>query len=269
MNCEEIQERLALFLYGELSFEAEEAVHQHLEDCELCRTALDRQKALHSALDGAEAPVPQSLLAECRRALRTSLEQEGGRRSLMRRLWDWTEQPVSPVFLKPAGALALVAIGFFAARLTTTSPSAPATQVPAGPDPATRQVLLQAAKDSSDPGLRLSSMEVLRSHASAPEVRQTLIDAVRSDPNSAIRLKAMEWLEPYRADPQVRSVMEKALLSDDNLGVRTEAIDILIQHKDTAIVGILQQLMEKERNDYIRQRCEKALGEMNASLVTF
>jgi len=253
MNCESVRKELALLLYGELAFEEEEAIHQHLEGCAECRQALDRQKALHGALDEAETSVPDSLLAECRRDLRAGLERTGGRRGLLRRLWDWTDQPVSPLLLKPAGALALVALGFFAAR----------------PDPATQQVLLQAATNASDPGLRMYSMEVLGSRAESPEVRQTLVNAVRSDPNSAVRLKAVESLRSYRGDPQVRLALENALFSDDNLGVRTQAIDILVMHKDMAIVGTLQHLMEREQNDYIRQRCEKALSDMNASLVTF
>ncbi len=268
MNCESVRKQLALLLYGELAFEEEEAVHQHLEGCAECRLALDRQKALHGALDEAEASVPDGLLAECRRDLRAGLERTGGRRSLLRRLWDWTDQPVSPLLLKPAGALALVALGFFAARLTST-PAAPPPQVAAGPDPATQQVLLQAARNASDPGLRMNSMEVLGSRAESPEVRQTLVNAVRSDPNSAVRLRAVESLRSYRGDPQVRLALENALFSDDNLGVRTQAIDILVMHKDMAIVGTLQHLMEREQNDYIRQRCEKALSDMNASMVTF
>ena len=266
MNCESVRKELALLLYGELAFEEEEAIHQHLEGCAECRQALDRQKALHGALDEAETSVPDSLLAECRRDLRAGLERTG-KRGLLRRLWDWTDQPVSPLLLKPAGALALVALGFFAARLTST-PAAP-PQVAAGPDPATQQVLLQAATNASDPGLRMYSMEVLGSRAESPEVRQTLVNAVRSDPNSAVRLKAVESLRSYRGDPQVRLALENALFSDDNLGVRTQAIDILVMHKDMAIVGTLQHLMEREQNDYIRQRCEKALSDMNASLVTF
>jgi len=51
MTCDWIRGVLSLFLYGELSFEEEESVHGHLETCEPCRAALERERALHGALD--------------------------------------------------------------------------------------------------------------------------------------------------------------------------------------------------------------------------
>ena len=35
------------------------------------------------------------------------------------------------------------------------------------------------------------------------------------------------------------------------------------------MVGTLQKLMAKESNSYVRQRCQKALEDMNASVGTF
>ena len=48
-------------------------------------------------------------------------------------------------------------------------------------------------------------------------------------------------------------------------GVRTQVIDLLVQRHSDAMVGVLQELMEKEDNGYIRMRCQKVLQEMNAS----
>jgi hypothetical protein len=84
-----------------------------------------------------------------------------------------------------------------------------------------------------------------------------------------VRLKAIEGLKPYGANPETRSVLSKVLLSDDNLGVRAEAIDLLVQHKEMALIGTLQQLMEREPDDYIRLRGQQALKAMNASLESF
>jgi hypothetical protein len=46
-------------------------------------------------------------------------------------------------------------------------------------------------------------------------------------------------------------------------------IDLLIQHKNDNLVGMLQELMRKEDNGYVRMRCQRALHEMNASVETF
>jgi len=300
MSCDRIEGLLSLFLYGELSFEEEEAVHQHLEECPLCRTALERTQALHRTLDRAEAPPPADLLADCRTKLRQELELGRPRRSLAGRVWDWLGQPAPPGLLRPAGALALVALGFFAARLMPTAPS----KGPVDPSPATttvrylqpdaaggvrigvaetrqrvlsgslgeadiQQLLLAAAQDASDPGLRLDSVDILQSHGPSPAVRQALLQAVQSDPNDGVRLKAIQGLKPYAADAQTRSVLSRALLSDSNVGVRSQAIDLLVQQKGAALAGVLQQAMQTEDDGYILLRCRKALEEMNASVAPF
>jgi hypothetical protein len=59
------------------------------------------------------------------------------------------------------------------------------------------------------------------------------------------------------------------LLNDDNIGVRMQAIDLLVQQKGASTVGVLQQMVEREHDAYIRERVETALREMNASLGAF
>ena len=44
---------------------------------------------------------------------------------------------------------------------------------------------------------------------------------------------------------------------------------MLIAHGDESVVGVLQNVVQKENNSYIRMRCERALREMNASVGTF
>ena len=302
MSCEWIRSVLSLFLYGELSFEEEEKVHGHLETCESCRGALERERVLHTALDGAALEPPPELLVQCRTRLRNSLRGESARRGWLARVWAWSGRPVSPSLLRPAGALALIAVGFFGARLI--QPGAGPAQVPPELAPVATQVrylqpdasggvrivvdetrervfsgslgeapiqqlLLKAAQSPSDPGLRLDSLDILRPNGESPEVRQAFLRALRSDPNAGVRLKAIEGLRPYGADPEVRSILAGVLLADDNVGVRTQAIDLLVEHRSRALVGILQQAIERERDSYIRERVQKALLEMNASMGAF
>jgi hypothetical protein len=51
--------------------------------------------------------------------------------------------------------------------------------------------------------------------------------------------------------------------------VRTQVIDLLIPHHNADLVSVLQEVISKENNDYIRMRCEKALREMNASSESY
>ena len=270
MTCDSVVKALSLFLYGELTFEEEEAVHLHLDGCDDCRQALVRERALHDALDEVALQPPADLLAECRAGLRRSLDRESvRRRNWLVRFWDWTGQPVSPGFLKPAGALALLMLGFFAGRLFQTGPTATPPQPVYQEDAATRQLLFDAAGAVNDPALRLDSVAILGERTGSPEVSQMLVRTVRYDPTPAVRLKAIDGLKSYGGQAEVRQALSEVLLNDDNLGVRTHAVDLLRQHQGPAVAGVLQQVMGKESNDYVRMQCQKMLEEMNASLETF
>ena len=67
----------------------------------------------------------------------------------------------------------------------------------------------------------------------------------------------------------MRRVLSHVLLNDDNAGIRTQAVDLLIQNRGQEMVGVLQELMRREDNDYIRLRTQRVLREMNASVDTF
>jgi hypothetical protein len=67
----------------------------------------------------------------------------------------------------------------------------------------------------------------------------------------------------------VRRTLADVLLKDDNPGVRVQAIDLLTTHHDDSIVGILQDVVQKEDNSYVRARCRSLLVQMNASVGTY
>src|SRR5271163_4121888 len=73
MTCDEARKNLPLFLYGELSFDEEELVEVHVDECDACREELAREKAMFAALDDVElVPSPEALAgsrAELRRRL--------------------------------------------------------------------------------------------------------------------------------------------------------------------------------------------------------
>jgi hypothetical protein len=46
-------------------------------------------------------------------------------------------------------------------------------------------------------------------------------------------------------------------------------IDLLVDRKDPSVVGVLQEALKKEDNNYVRLRSQRALREMNASVETF
>jgi Putative zinc-finger/HEAT repeats len=317
-NCAEVKDFFPLYLYGELSFDEEERVESHLDSCVDCRKALERQREVQAAFDNLAIEPAPSLLRSCREDLHYRLveEETSGHSPAKRGWWDQFTDALTgrsgSGWLKPAGALTLVALGFGIARLPIASMGGGPTQagmmepssrvryvepesegrvhivldetrqriVSGGlDDQKIRVLLLAAAKDPSDPGLRAETVEILNTSAqSSSDVRDALIWELLHDENSGVRLKVMQGLTPLAQQPDVRAAMLRVLLTDKNPGMRTQAIDLLTkslaqenpaQSYDRQVIGAMQELMQRESNAYVRQRCKTALESVKASTETY
>jgi hypothetical protein len=278
--------QLPLLLYGELTFDEEVAVQQHLEKCASCQSELAKTSALHHRLDDAEVEVDPVLLANCRRNLRVAVSATPQKRDWF--TWNW--------FGKPVSALTLLAMGFFGGHMlpkSLTEPNPVASRVrfveadAAGQvqivledtrqrtvsgdmaDDTIRALLLRATRESTDPGVRVGTMDLLKTQSGTEEVRRALLHALRNDPNAGVRLKALEALRPSAGHEDTRRVLAEVLLKDDNPGVRTQAVDLLTQREAPELVGVLQEIMSREDNQYVRMKVQRALSDMNASVETF
>jgi hypothetical protein len=269
---------------------------------------MERQRVLAAALDRRRhAELPPALLEACRADLRAAI-QGGAPRSLKPAKGPGTlllEALAATLagfhrYRTPVGAVALVAVGFLAARFTGAGMVASSIS-PAGdvfstvrsvePDSSggvqiafdeTRrrvvsgrtgdrdiQRLLLAAAREDNPAVRVESVGLLRGRADSGEVRDALLSAVAHDSNAGVRLKALDGLKPLAGDPQVRKTLAQVLLADDNPAIRMQVVDLLVSRHDDSMVGVLQNLVQKEDNGYVRLKCEKALKDMNASIGTF
>jgi hypothetical protein len=136
-------------------------------------------------------------------------------------------------------------------------------------DQAIQRLLLAGSHEEKNPAVRVESVDILKSRAGSSEVRDALLNALAHDPIASVRLKALEGLKPLVADPEVRKTLLQVLLADDNAAVRMQVVDLITAHRDDSMVAMLQSLMQREDNSYVRLKCEKALKEMNASIGTF
>lgn len=308
MNCDIAAKQIPLMLYGELTFDEEEELQQHLDTCSPCRAELVKITKIQRSLDLEEASVAPALLADCRRNLRIAtsaiVENGGPRRGFWTALNPWAaSSPVWSWFGKPVGALGLLAMGFFGARMIPqTSGILPMAIEEASPlasrvrfiepresgqvqivleetrqrvlsggmdDDDIRTLLLRAARESSDPGVRVETMGLLKAQSQSEEVRSALLYALQRDANAGVRLKALEALRASASDPETRHALTQVVLKDDNPGVRTQAIDLLTQTREPSLVGVLQEILSREDNNYVRMKCQRTLSEMNASVETF
>lgn len=305
MNCQEVRDLIPLYLYGELSFDEEERVEQHLASCAACAAERARCEKLTLLLGQGEAGVSAELLARCRGDLAAALEKERGRRgwAALRRIWTrWVVSP--PMWLRPVGAVAMLALGFFGARmlpedapvlgpLARSSPPAVVGKVRlvdttdrgevrvqyeeirprelrgSFQDERIRRLLLAAANDPTDPGVRVESIDLLKNRTADADVRRALINALRTDENAGVRLKALEALRPYAHDPETRQALAQVLLEEKHVAVRMAAVEMLADVQEPDVAGALQQLLHREEDQYVRQRTLKALAAMKASYGTF
>jgi hypothetical protein len=311
-NCEGARGQFALLLYGELSFDEEERVESHLDGCAECRGALERQKALHEALDGVAVTPSPALLSRCREDLTELLGHEkpasGGAARGMHSWWQRMTGGLKIQFLRPMTVMALLGIGFFAAKVTPglnfpggvasmglgDFSGAQVRNVATEPDgrlrivvdetrertisgsrenQQIRDLLMAAAKEGADPGLRAQTVTILLSDADASDVREALAFAMANDENASVRLKAMEGLERYTNDPVVQNALAHVLLNDPNSGMRTRVIDALGEREgqelNRQMVGALQELMSREDDQGVRDRASRMLHSIKASDGTY
>ena len=124
-----------------------------------------------------------------------------------------------------------------------------------------------------EPGVRLDSLDVLRTRASDPEVCRVLCTAARSDQNPGVRMKALEALQGLTQEPLVRRTILEALQNDSNSGVRVAAMNLLTdslresgesQAGDTQLLNVLRDRVRNDPNRYIRLQSAAALRQLGA-----
>lgn len=308
MTCDSVGKLIPLYFYGELTADEEDGFEQHLDSCAACTGEIEHHRALVAALDSRQISVPPRLVEDCRADLMAAV-QGGAPRALptvKKGPWTLFLEAMGATFgnfgrlRQPVGALALVGLGFLAARFTgTTAPTSPVNPsddvfatvrsvrtAPSGqvqiafdetrrrtlsgrPEDQAIQKLLLAAAHEENAAVRVESMDLLKERTGSTEVRDALLNAVAHDPNDGVRLKALEGLKPLASDAQVRKTLSQVLLADTNPAVRMQVVDLLVAHRDDSIVGVLQGVVKREDNNYVRQKLEKALKDMNASIGTF
>jgi anti-sigma factor RsiW len=122
MSCREAQQEIPLYCYGESAPEAEERLEAHLAECSECRAELERYRNFLELVDARQNAADSAgagLLASCRADLRSRINAEAAKpRSAFERWFDISRLHI-PVRI-PVGAMALFALGWFAARHVPT-----------------------------------------------------------------------------------------------------------------------------------------------------
>ncbi len=196
MTCDSVVKLIPLYFYGELMPEEEDRLEEHLHACAGCTREMERQRAMAAALDQRRAELPPALLDACRADLLAAI-QGGAPRYEKRAKGPWTlflEALAATLsgfhrYRTPVGAVALVALGFFAARFTGAG--LPASSLsPAGEVFST----VRSVQPDSSGRVRIAFDETRRRVVSGPtgdpDIQRLLLAAARED-NPAVRVESV------------------------------------------------------------------------------
>jgi len=127
-----------------------------------------------------------------------------------------------------------------------------------------QQLLLFAARNNYNSGVRMDSVDLLTQEPNNTHVREALLYAVRYDSNPGVRLKALGCLGTYVAsDPRVRDAILEVLVHDSNPGARTEAMHLLEPVRaDSSVRAVLQKLAQSDQNQYIRSQARIMVAQL-------
>ncbi|MGB6679353.1 MAG: HEAT repeat domain-containing protein [Terriglobales bacterium] len=127
-----------------------------------------------------------------------------------------------------------------------------------------QQLLLFAARNNYNSGVRMDSVDLLTQEPNNTHVREALMYALRYDSNPGVRLKALDSLgASVKSDPRVRDVVLEALIRDSNPGVRTDALRLLDPVRaDSSVRSVLQALAQNDQNQYIRSQARIMLSQL-------
>jgi hypothetical protein len=304
MNCDWAKDNIVLYVYDELADDARFEFERHVQRCASCHAELESQREFkHSLAALPQREVSPNFLAANRMELQEALEHaQQARNGWGRFVFDfagWMHQ----LKLAPALTAALLIIGFAGGTVTgwrvaqrpapessggeKSEPTIAAIQsvVPQADsgkvtitydtlnaqvtegsinDPRIQKLLLMAARNNHNSGVRLDSIDILKSQPEDNAVREALIYALRYDQNPGVRLKSLDGLKGYvKDDVHVRDAVLEALLHDTNAGVRAEAIAMLDAVKvDSSVRDTLKILAERDPSPYIRNESRRMLASM-------
>ena len=131
-------------------------------------------------------------------------------------------------------------------------------------DQRVQELLLYAARNNYNSGVRVDSVGLLAQRSSDQQVREALMYALQNDTNPGVRLKSLDALGNYvKTDTNVRDAVLRALVNDDNSGLRIEALRLIEPVKaDGSVRGVLMALAAKDQSTYIKSQARTMLAQL-------
>ncbi len=266
MTCEELENNILLYLYGELDGETRAVVDAHLAVCERCRAKMEEGRQVLRLLDQrpVREPSPEVLLRS-RLALDDELDHEQLGWSGLLRSWGWGRMAWPGA--RAATALVLLVLGFGLGwgvrplvtpqRGTSPAPFSAASLVEEDLDELRISGVSRLGSDpqTGDVRVRLDAERrvTLEGSLDDPRIQQVLVYAVKSYDNPGIRRDTLDALRARSEYPPVRSALVHALRHDPNAGVRLAAIEAIEATAwDAEVRQVFLEVLQTDANPGVR-----------------
>jgi len=127
-----------------------------------------------------------------------------------------------------------------------------------------QQLLLFAARNNFNSGVRMDSVDLLTQAPNETNVREVLMYSLQNDTNPGVRLKALDGLSGFvRQDVRVRNAVLQSLISDANIGVRMQALHLVEPMKaDSGVRSVLTRLAQTDQNASIRSQARAMMEQV-------
>ena len=127
-----------------------------------------------------------------------------------------------------------------------------------------QQLLLFAARNNFNSGVRMDAVEKLTQAPNETNVREVLMYSLQNDTNPGVRLKALDGLSGFvRQDVRVRDAVLQSLISDANIGVRMQALHLVEPMKaDGSVRSVLTKLSQSDQNASIRSQARAMMAQV-------
>ncbi|MBV9082511.1 MAG: HEAT repeat domain-containing protein [Acidobacteriaceae bacterium] len=263
MTCQQVQNNVSLYLYGELEFAREEELEQHLAGCAFCQQALACEKAWHSSVNSGQLGVSLELLSSCRQDLKANIGCARVEKTSHRAIWrDWLENLSlsNPGWaMRVAAASFLLFAGFAAGRwaeryglpgFSTTPGIASADLAPVAPFTRVREV-----RPGDDGHIRLLVEQVRERELSGRiddnQIRGLILAATRDPNDPALRVDSIETLNGQTGN-DVRDALIASVRQDPNAAVRLKALEGLRQFPDALTREALKYVLQHDDDASVR-----------------
>ncbi len=126
-----------------------------------------------------------------------------------------------------------------------------------------QQLLLFAARNNYNSGVRMDSVDVLTQTPNDTRVREVLMYSLQNDTNPGVRMKALDGLSGLmRQDEQVRDAVLQALVNDGTPAVRLQALRLVEPMKaDGKVRSVLIRLSKTDQNASVRSQARTMLAQ--------